>query len=34
MTNEVNSNRNIANDNAAARNNERKAKKEGLKKGV
>jgi hypothetical protein len=34
MTNEVNSNRNVVNDNAAARNNERKAKKEGMKKGV
>jgi len=34
MTNEVNSNRNTINDNAAARNNEEKAKKDGLKKGV
>ena len=34
MTNEVNSNRPVTNDNAAARNNERKAKKEGVKKGV
>jgi hypothetical protein len=34
MTNEVNSNRPVSNDNAAARNNERKAKKEGVKKGV
>ncbi len=34
MTNEVNSTRNVTNDNAAARNNERKAKKEGVKKGV
>ncbi|MGA2405949.1 MAG: hypothetical protein ABSF81_04260 [Bacteroidales bacterium] len=34
MTNEVNSNRNTINDNAVARNNEKKAKKEGLKKGV
>lgn len=34
MTNEVNSTRPIANDNAASRNNERKAKKEGMKKGV
>jgi hypothetical protein len=34
MTNEVNSNRNVVNDNAASRNNERKAKKEGMKKGV
>jgi len=34
MTNEVNSNRNVVNDNAAIRNNERKAKKEGMKKGV
>jgi len=34
MTNEVNSNRNITNDSAAARNNEKKAKSEGIKKGV
>ena len=34
MTNEVNSNRNVVNDNAAARNNERKARKEGMKKGI
>jgi hypothetical protein len=34
MTNEVNNNRNVVNDNAASKNNERKAKKEGLKKGV
>jgi hypothetical protein len=34
MTNEVNSDRNVVNDNAASRNNERKAKKEGMKKGV
>jgi hypothetical protein len=34
MTNEVNTNRPVTNDNAASRNNERKAKKEGLKKGV
>jgi hypothetical protein len=34
MTNEVNSNRNTINDNAVTRNNEKKAKKEGLKKGV
>ena len=34
MTNEVNSNRPVTNDNAAARNNERKAKKDGVKKGV
>jgi len=34
MTDEVNSNRNTINDNAVARNNEKKAKKEGLKKGV
>jgi len=34
MTNEVNSTRPIANDNAASRNNERKAKKEGMKKGI
>jgi hypothetical protein len=34
MTNDVNSNRNIPNDNAASRINERKAKKQGLKKGV
>jgi len=34
MTNEVSSNRNVTNDNAAARNNERKAKKAGVKKGV
>lgn len=34
MTNEVNSNRNVVNDNAASRNNEKKAKKEGMKKGV
>lgn len=34
MTNEVTNNRNVVNDNAASKNNERKAKKEGLKKGV
>ena len=34
MTNEVNTNRNVTNDNAASRNNERKAKSEGVKKGV
>jgi chromosome segregation ATPase len=34
MTNEVNSNRNVVNDNSASRNNEKKAKKEGMKKGV
>lgn len=34
MTNDLNSNRPITNDNAASRNNERKAKSEGLKKGV
>lgn len=34
MTNEVNTNRNLTNDNAASRNNERKAKSEGVKKGV
>jgi hypothetical protein len=34
MTNDLNSNRNITNDSAAARNNEKKAKKEGLQKGV
>jgi chromosome segregation ATPase len=34
MTNDLNSNRNITNDNAALRNNERKAKKEGMKKGI
>ena len=34
MTNEVNSNRNVPNDNAVSRNNEKKAKKEGMKKGV
>jgi hypothetical protein len=34
MTTEVNSNRNIPTDNAASRNNERKAKKQGVKKGV
>jgi hypothetical protein len=34
MTDEVNSNRSTINDNAVARNNEKKAKKEGLKKGV
>ena len=34
MTNEVNSNRNVVNDNAVSRNNEKKAKKEGMKKGV
>ena len=33
MTNDVNSNRNVVNDNAASRNNERKARKEGVKKG-
>lgn len=34
MTNDLNANRNITNDNAASRNIERKAKKDGLKKGV
>jgi hypothetical protein len=34
MTNEVNGNRNVVNDNAVSRNNEKKAKKEGMKKGV
>jgi hypothetical protein len=34
MTNEVSGNRPVTNDNAAARNNELKAKKEGVKKGV
>lgn len=34
MTNDLNSNRPITSDNAASRNNERKAKKEGVKKGV
>jgi len=34
MINDVNSTRNVVNDNAAARNNEKKAKNEGLKKGV
>jgi uncharacterized protein (DUF3084 family) len=34
MANEVNTNRAVPNDNAASRNNERKAKKEGMKKGV
>jgi len=34
MTNEVNTNRNVTNDNAASRKNERKAKSEGVKKGV
>jgi hypothetical protein len=34
MTNEVNTNRTLTNDNAASRNNERKAKSEGVKKGV
>jgi len=34
MTNDLNSNRNITGDNAALRNNERKAKKEGMKKGI
>lgn len=34
MTNEVNTNRNLTNDNAASRNNERKAKSDGVKKGV
>lgn len=34
MTNELNGNRNITNDNAASRNVERKAKKDGMKKGV
>jgi len=34
MINEVNSNRNVVNDNAALRNNEKKAKKEGMKKGI
>ena len=34
MTNEVNGTRPVINDNAASRNNERKAKNEGMKKGV
>lgn len=34
MTNELNGNRNVVNDNAVSRNNEKKAKKEGMKKGV
>jgi hypothetical protein len=34
MTNEVNSNRPVTNDNAASRNNEKKAKKEGMKRGI
>jgi len=34
MANEVNTNRPVTNDNVASRNNERKAKKEGVKKGV
>jgi hypothetical protein len=34
MTNDVNSNRPITSDNAASRNNERKAKKEGMQKGI
>lgn len=34
MTNDVNSTRNVTNENAAARNNEKKAKKDGMKKGV
>jgi hypothetical protein len=34
MTNEVSGNRPVTNDNAASRNNERKAKSEGVKKGV
>jgi len=34
MTNDVNSNRNIINESAAVRNNEKKARKEGLTKGV
>jgi hypothetical protein len=34
MTNDLNTNRTVTNDNAASRNNERKAKKEGVKKGV
>src|ERR1035437_10062464 len=34
MTNDLNGNRNVVPDNAATRNNERKAKKEGMKKGV
>jgi hypothetical protein len=34
MTNDLNTNRNITNDSAASRNNERKAKKEGMKKGI
>jgi len=34
MTNDVNTNRPITSDNAASRNNERKAKQDGLKKGV
>ena len=34
MTNDLNSNRPLASDSAALRNNERKAKKEGMKKGI
>lgn len=34
MTNDVNSNRTATSDNAASRNNERKAKKEGMRKGI
>jgi hypothetical protein len=34
MTNEVNSNRPVTTDNAASRNNEKKAKKEGMKRGI
>jgi hypothetical protein len=34
MTNDLNSNSNIINDNAGARNNEKKARKEGMTKGV
>jgi len=34
MTNDLNTNRNIASDSAASRNNERKAKKDGMKKGI
>jgi DNA repair exonuclease SbcCD ATPase subunit len=34
MTNDLNTNRTVTNDNAASRNNERKAKNEGVKKGV
>lgn len=34
MTNDISSNRPVTSDNAASRNNERKAKKDGVKKGV